>query len=394
MLERFLKYVKIDTQSNENTNKTPSTDSQIEFAKILNDDLHLLGINSIIDEYGFVKGFIKGNSNYKSIGLLAHYDTALELSGKCNPQVINNYDGKDIKIGDYILSPNEFESLNKHIGKTIITTSGDTLLGADDKCGVVIIIEALKHFLKNDNHGDIYFAFTPDEEIGEGIKKFDTSFFNVDYCYTIDGSELGEIEYENFNAARAIVKIKGKSIHPGDAYKKMINASNVAMEFHSMLPIKDRPENTKLYEGFNHLLQIESNVEYAKLTYIIRNHDMLKFNEQKELFISITDSLNKKYNNIIELDLKDQYYNMYEIIKKDLSIIDIPIKAMKELNIKPFSNPIRGGTDGSFLTQMGLPCPNLPTGSYNHHGRYEYAVLEDMKKISELIIKIAELAKN
>lgn len=390
MLERFLKYVKINTKSNDEVNKTPSTDSQIEFAKILLKDLEELNVEASLDEYGFIYGVLRGNIE-GSIGFISHMDTALELEGNCNPQVINNYDGSDINLGEYVLSANEYPSLKENINKTIITTDGNTLLGADDKAGIVEIFEMLKYYKDNKNHKDIYIAFTPDEEIGMGIKKFNVDKFKVDYAYTVDGNNVGDLEFENFNAAVANINVNGISIHPGDAKDKMINASKVLMEFNSLLPKDLVPEKTKGYEGFNHLLSINGDVSNAKAQYIIRNHDKELFEKQINEFKTITKKINDSYKKeIVSVDIKIQYLNMKEIIEKDLSIIELAKRGIIDAGYIPNIKPIRGGTDGAQLTYMGIPCPNLGVGGYNFHSRFEYISLENMEAVSRILISMVK----
>ena len=398
ILEYFLKYVKIDTMSMEDTGNTPSTRKQFDLAYVLKDDLKDLGlININIDEHAFVTAELPSNveGNKLSIGFIAHMDTIPGFSGtNVKPNVIYNYKGNDIKLKGISITKKQFPFLENLIGKTIITTDGTTVLGADDKAGIADIMGMLHYFKENPNvpHCRIMVAFTPDEEIGEGIEKFNLDNFKCDFAYTVDGGSYNEINYENFNAASATVIIKGLDIHPGSAKNQMINASLVAMEFNGMLNVFERPEYTEGYEGFNHLCGIEGAVGEAKMFYILRNHNKEKLEQQKNEFKYAKEFINKKYDkDLIEVIIKDSYSNMAEYIKKDPKCIDRATKAMNKLNIVPEASPIRGGTDGAKLTLMGLNTPNLGTGGYNCHGPYEIACLEEMETVAKLLIEIAKI---
>lgn len=396
MLKRFKKYIKIDTMSDEDNNNCPSSKSQIEFGKLLVEDMKEIGIkNAHIDEHGYVYGSIKSNIDKKvpTVGFIAHMDTSPDFKGGCTNPKVFKYTGGDIVLNeDTLMTVKDFPFLKNLIGETLITTDGTTLLGADDKAGLTEIMEAMKFLIENPSipHGDIKIGFTPDEEIGRGSDLFNIKDFNADFAYTVDGGPLGEFNYENFNAASAKIKIKGRSIHPGDAKKKLINSSLIAMEIQNMLPVQERPEFTENHEGFFLLDKIEGNIENTSMSYIIRDHDLNKFNEKKNLLKKIVEFLNVKYNNCIDLEIKDSYFNMKELILKNYDIVDLAINSMKELNIVPKIVPIRGGTDGARLTFDGLPCPNLFTGGYNYHGRFELASLDTMIKSKNLIIKICE----
>ncbi|WP_066502253.1 peptidase T [Abyssisolibacter fermentans] len=399
--KRFLKYAKIDTQSDENSKTCPSTQKQFNLANELVKELQELNLQDIsVDENGYVMAMLPSNSNEKlpSIGFIAHMDTSPDMSGaNVKPQIIEGYDGEDIILNsdkNIILSPVDFPALKNYVGKTLITTDGTTLLGADDKAGVAEIMSAVEYLIQNPNikHGDIKIAFTPDEEIGAGADLFDVKKFNADFAYTVDGGPIGELEYENFNAAGVSVEINGRNIHPGSAKNKMINATLIAMELNSMLPADQKPQYTEGYEGFFHLMGIKGTVENAAMKFIIRDHDMNKFEEKKELMKNVVEFLNKKYgDNTVELKLKDQYYNMKEKIEPVMHIIETAKKAMEECDVIPLISPIRGGTDGARLSFMGLPCPNLFTGGENFHGKYEYVCIESMNKAVEVILKIIEL---
>ena len=394
LLNYFLDYVKIDTMSSEDTNTTPSTLKQFDLARKLVSDLKDLGLAATLDEKNcYVISELKSNCNSNlTIGLFAHMDTIPGFSGtNVKPNIIRNYDGKEIKLNGITLSPSQFEFLPKLKGKTIITTDGSTVLGADDKAGVAEIMTMLHFFINNPSipHVNIKIAFTPDEEIGGGLKNFDIKGFNCDYAYTVDGETFNEIAYENFNAASAIVNVKGLDIHPGNAKGKMINASLVAMEFNSLLNPTERPELTDGYEGFNHLCSIEGECGIAKLEYIIRNHNKELFQKQKNEFINAKDILNKKYgDSTIELTIKDQYKNMREYIDKDNRCILRARDAIKKSGYDVIETPIRGGTDGAFLTVNGLNTPNLGTGGYNPHGPYEMACLDEMLVVVNILINI------
>ncbi len=395
MINRFTEYVKFDTQSDPQSNTRPSTKKQFDLLNLLEKQLTDLGLVVDYDkENGYIYAKLEGNTKAPAIGFLAHVDTAPDLSGKdVKPQVIDNYDGSVIKLNnDYSLDPEVFSSLNNYINKTLITTSGDTLLGADDKAGIAEIMEAIT-FIKNNNieHGDIWVSFTTDEEIGTGVDFFDVKRFPVDFAYTIDGLEIGEMEFENFNAASASISIEGKSIHPGSAKNQMINAGEVANQFHNALPKGKKPEYTDGYDGFYMLTSMETNIEKATLNYIIRDHDTEKFENMKKEIENIYNAIVKDNAISSELIIKDQYFNMKEKVLEKPYIIDIAKEAMKNVNITPIVGPIRGGTDGSRLSFMGIPCPNIFTGGHNAHGRYEYVCVDSMLKASELVVEIAKL---
>ncbi|MBQ7140559.1 MAG: peptidase T [Bacilli bacterium] len=395
ILKRFLKYVSISTTSNSKSETTPSTKEQFEFAKLLYTELSELGLDRIYfdREHCYLYGYLKGNSiTSTSIGFIAHMDTSEDAKGdNIKPRIIENYDGKDIKLNnDKTLEVKSNPDLLKHIGKTLITTDGNTLLGGDDKAGIVEIMTMLEHFKNtNDPHGDIYVAFTPDEELGKGTKYFNFYQFKPDFAYTVDGEYLGEFSYENFNAATVNIRIKGNDIHPGYAKDKMINALLLANAITNSLP-NETPSNTELREGFYHLMKLNGNVSNAEIKYIIRDHDKEKFEMRKQFIKEVVDNLNLLYNNCISINIKDTYYNMYEKIKDRNEIIENTKDTIKSLGIEPIIKPIRGGTDGANLSHMGLPCPNLGTGAHNFHSVYEYAVLEDMIKTSEILINIAK----
>ena len=398
LLERFIKYVKIDTMSSEDATSTPSTLKQFDLAKILLEELKELGLKDIkLTDTCILTATLPKNTNKESytIGFIAHMDTIPGFSGtNVNPQIYQNYDGKKIDLKNNVsLDPNKFPFLKDLKGKTLITTDGTTVLGADDKAGVAIIMEMLEYFVKNPDveHTEIKVAFTPDEEIGGGIDSFDINEFKADFAYTIDGGEYNQINYENFNAASAIININGLDIHPGSAKGQMINAGSIACEFEMMLDEFAKPMYTEGYEGFNHLCDLSGNVTNAKMFYILRNHDKNKLEKQKQSFIDITSKLNQKYGeNVVKLRLMDSYSNMAEYIKKDPKSVEYAIKAMHKLNIKEKIEPIRGGTDGAKLTLKGLNTPNLGTGGYNCHGPYEFACLEEMQIVLNIIIEIAK----
>ena len=397
--ERFLKYVTFDTQSDENSQTTPSSLKQLKLAKYLVDELKNIGVtNAYVDEFGIVYGSLLANceANCPKIGFIAHMDTSPDMSGEnVKPRIIENYDGSDIILNEklnILMGPNDFESLNRNIGENLIVTDGTTLLGADDKAGIAEIMTMLETIIqKNLPHGDIKIAFTPDEEVGRGTDHFNVKAFDADFAYTVDGGEVEFIDYENFNAASAVLDIQGLSIHPGSAKGKMINALLVGMEFHSMLPVEQNPAYTEGYEGFNHLTDMHGECEHAHMSYIIRNHDETLFEQQKEDFKRIADYLNKKYpENTITLQITDSYANMRQIIEQNMNIIELVKKSMEEIGLQPASAAIRGGTDGARLTYEGLPCPNLGTGGYNYHGKYEYVSINEMEKSVALLLKIVE----
>ena len=400
LIKRFVKYGKVHTTSREDSETVPSTEIQKDLGKILVEDLTEIGLSdAYMDDKGYVYATLKSNTdkNLKKIGFIAHMDTSPAASGEnVNPQIHRNYDGGDIVVNkekNIVLSPNEFSILSEKVGKTIITSDGTTLLGADDKAGITEIIEALKYIIENPQieHSDIKVCFTPDEEVGRGADFFDVEGFNTDFAYTVDGGEIGELEYENFNASSVDIKIIGKSVHPGSAYNVMINAASVATEFNSMVPQNEVPEKTKGYEGFYMLTSISGEVDEAKLSYILRDFDLDGLNQRKAKIEEITKTLQQKYGeDRIIVDIKDSYYNMKEKIEPVMYIIDLAKKAMKDADIEPKIVPIRGGTDGARISYMGIPTPNLFTGGYNFHGYYEYAVAEEMEKAKEVIINIVK----
>lgn len=400
LIKRFVKYAKVHTTSNEDSETVPSTEIQKNLGKILVEDLKEIGLSdAYMDDKGYVYATLKANTdkNLKKIGFIAHMDTSPAASGEnVNPQIHRNYDGGDIVVNkekNIVLSPNEFSILSEKVGKTIITSDGTTLLGADDKAGITEIIEALKYIIENPQieHSDIKVCFTPDEEVGRGADFFDVEGFNTDFAYTVDGGEIGELEYENFNASSVDIKIIGKSVHPGSAYNVMINAASVATEFNSMVPQNEVPEKTKGYEGFYMLTSISGEVDEAKLSYILRDFDLDGLNQRKAKIEEIAKILQQKYGeDRIIVEIKDSYYNMKEKIEPVMYIIDLAKKAMKDADIEPKIVPIRGGTDGARISYMGIPTPNLFTGGYNFHGYYEYAVAEEMEKAKEVIINIVK----
>lgn len=397
--ERLLKYVKIYTTSDEESKTVPSTSRQFDLAKILVKEMKNIGIEDVkVDDKCYVYGYIKATKGYEnkpSIGLIAHMDTAPSACGEnVNPKIIENYNGEDVILKEgTVLSVEKFPHLKKLKGRTLITTDGNTLLGADDKAGIAEILTACEHIInENIPHGKICIAFTPDEEIGRGAENFNVKEFGADFAYTIDGGEEGEISYENFNAASAKVEIHGVSVHPGSAKNTMINALYVAMEFNSMLPSCERPEYTENYEGFYYLEQMEGNTDKVSMSYILRDHDSLKLQNKKDIMIKASKIINEKYGeNTIVVHIKDQYKNMIEHIKPCMHLIDNAKYAMEKLNITPIIEPIRGGTDGATLSYMGLPCPNLGTGGYAYHGEYEHITVEGMDISTNIIIEILKL---
>lgn len=401
--ERFIKYTTFDTtSSSENENQTPSTEKQRVFGQYLVEELKGIGIdNAYIDDKSFVYASIpatKGKENKPKIGFIAHLDTVEDASGEnIKASIVKNYDGKDIVLNkekNIIFSTEKFPSLNKYIGNDLIVTDGTTLLGADDKAGIAEIMTMAETIMNNPNieHGEIKIAFTPDEEIGSGIEYFDVEKFNADFAYTVDGGELGEIEYENFNAASCKITVNGVNVHPGYSKNKMKNAILLAMEFNSMLPPEQKPQYTEKYEGFYHLGYIEGTEEKTKLEYIIRDHDIEKFNQKKEFVKDIINFLNKKYgNNTFVLELKDTYFNMKEKILPNMHLIDNAKKAFNECGVQEKIVPIRGGTDGARLSFRGLPCPNLSTGGENAHSRFEYVPVQSLEKMTEVLLKIINI---
>lgn len=396
--ERFLNYVSFDTQSVENSQTVPSTSKQLKLGKYLVEELQSLGIeNAKIDEYGVVYGTIPSNNNHQGdvIGFIAHMDTSPDASGKdIHPQIIKNYQGQKITLNEdkkLYLDPEQYPQLLHLVHHDLITTDGTTLLGADDKAGIAIIMQMVEylHTHPEFKHNDIQIAFTPDEEIGCGSNHFDVKYFNADYAYTIDGGDIHIVEYENFNAFSAKVNIHGRSIHPGSAKNKMINSTRVAYEFDSLLPVHMRPESTEGYEGFNHLHAIQGTCEETTMDYIIRNHDLQQAKKQCQEFIDIVEFLNKKYGyQIIDLTITESYLNMKEALKDHMFIVEQALAAIKENGLDAYCSPIRGGTDGARLIFMGLPCPNLGTGGFNYHGPYEYCSLTMMEKQVEILLHI------
>ncbi len=400
VLERFLSYISIDTESDASSPTTPSTDKQWDLARKLHQELIDMGMSDVtIDEHAYVMATLPSNVDHEvpTIGFISHFDTTPDYTGKnIKPQIIENYDGGDIPLkgSDLILSPDYFESLKNYIGQTIITTDGTTLLAADDKAGITEIMTAVKYLIDHPEikHGAIKVGFTPDEEIGRGAHKFDVEKFGADWAYTMDGSQVGELEYENFNAAGAVVTFHGKIVHPGYAKGKMINSMYVASEFIESLPKLETPEHTEDYQGFFHLHNMKGSVEKTELHYIIRDHDKEHFEARKEMLLKLVSDLNEQYDReAVSIEINDQYYNMREKVEPVMHIVDVAEKAMKELGITPLIKPIRGGTDGSQLSYMGLPCPNIFAGGHNFHGPYEYVPLESIVKATEVIVKIAEL---
>lgn len=399
IVERFLNYVSFDTQSAEDSQTVPSTAKQLDFAKYLRDELKDEGFDDVeMDDNGYVYATLKSNikKEVPTIGFISHYDTSPDCSGKdVKPRIVKNYDGKDIELSPSIISSTKkFPELLQHVGEDLIVTDGHTLLGADDKAGIAEIVQAMCWLRdhKEIPHGDIRMGFNPDEEIGMGAHHFDVEKFGCEWAYTMDGGDLGDLEFENFNAASAKINIKGVSVHPGYAKGKMINANRLAAEFAAMLPADETPETTEGYEGFYHLLGIESNIENAKLSYIIRDHDRDKFEERKAFIEKCVVEMNKKYGEgTVTADVKDQYYNMKEMIDPKMHVIDIVLKAMQDSGVPPKVEPIRGGTDGAQLSFKGLPCPNIFAGGVNFHGPYEFISVQVMEKAMQVIVKICEI---
>lgn len=403
---RFITYAKIYSTSDAESETTPSTPQQWDIAKYLFEELKSLGLEDVsLDDNGYIMAYIPSNletnTTEPTVGFIAHYDTSPDFSGKnVNPIVWENYDGEDLLLNKetgFTLSPKRFESLKNYIGKTLITTDGTTLLGADDKAGVAEIVTAAEYLMTHPEikHGRIAIGFTPDEEIGRGAHKFDVEKFGADWAYTMDGGEVGELEYENFNAAGAVVKIHGLSVHPGYAYGKMVNAALLAAEFIKMLPENETPATTKGFEGFYHLMDITADVSEAKLQYIIRDHDEAQYEARKAFMQSQVAAFNAQYGSgVAEIEIKEQYRNMKQQFEGKMHIIDIAAQAMKDANVEPKIKAIRGGTDGAQLSYMGLPCPNIFAGGINFHGPYEYIALESMEKAVKVIINIAKALKN
>jgi tripeptide aminopeptidase len=401
IIDRFISYVKIDSQSDANSESTPSTKKQWNIANKLVQDLNHIGLSKVsIDENAYIYATLPSNIKKKcpTIGFISHFDTSPDFSGtNINPQIVKNYNGSDIVLNknkNIILSSEYFSEIKQYKGQTIITTDGNTLLGSDDKAGVCEIISAMEFLINNPEikHGDIKIGFTPDEEIGRGAHKFDVAKFGADWAYTMDGSQIGELEYENFNAASAIIKIKGRIVHPGYAKGKLVNSMYYASKFINMVPLNETPEKTEGYEGFYHLTSIKGLVEQTELQYIVRDHDLNKFKNRKAFLINLVERLNKEFDqNIFEIKITDQYFNMKEKVEPHMHIVDIAEKAMKALNIKPLIKPIRGGTDGSQLSYMGLPCPNIFAGGHNFHGKYEYLPVNSMISAIKVICKVCEI---
>ena len=398
--DRFLQYVKFETRSDEKSETIPSTPTQLEFAKILVKELEEIGMENVyVNDACFVNATLPGNvdKDVPVIGFIAHMDTADFNATNVNPKIVENYDGKDIVLNeakDIVLSVEEFPNLKNYVGKTVITTDGTTLLGADDKAGIVEIVEAMKYLIEHPEikHGTVKVAFGPDEEIGRGADNFNVEEFGADFAYTMDGGPVGELEYESFNAAGAVFKIKGKSVHPGTAKGKLINASLIAAEVVNSFPADEVPEKTEGYEGFYFLDKINSNCEEAELSYILRDHDREKFEAKKEFAANVAKKINEKYGKeLVSVEIKDQYYNMGEIIKDHMNVVEIAKKAMENLGIKPVIEPIRGGTDGSKISFMGLPTPNIFAGGENFHGKYEFVALESMILATDVIVEIVKL---
>ena len=401
IIRRFISYVTIDTESDPNSNTTPSTAKQWDLANKLAEELRTIGMQDVtIDSNAYIMATLPSNVDHEvpTIGFVSHFDTSPDFTGaNVKPQIIEDYDGSDIVLNDaknIVLSPDYFEDLLLYKGQTLITTDGTTLLGADDKAGICEIVSAMEYLIRHPEikHGKVRVGFTPDEEIGRGAHKFDVKKFGAKWAYTMDGSQVGELEYENFNAAGAVVTVKGKIVHPGYAKGKMINSMYIAQKFIESLPRLETPEHTEGYQGFFHLHDMKGKVEETELHYIIRDHDKDQFEARKAFMIQIMETMNAQYGDgTITLDIKDQYFNMKEKVEPVMHIVDIAEEAMKQLDIKPLIKPIRGGTDGSQLSYMGLPCPNIFAGGHNFHGRYEYVPVESIIKATNVICKIAEL---
>ena len=400
LLDRFLRYVAVDTQSDENSDSQPSTAKQLNLLKLLCEELNQMGVQATLDEFGYVMGSIPSNIDKKvpAVGFIAHVDTAPDASGKdVKPQIIPAYDGSTIPlkgVPDLQLKPEEFPELLHYVGQTLVTTDGTTLLGADDKAGVAEIMDAVQYIMAHPEckHGPVMIGFTPDEEIGRGVIKFDVQRFGADYAYTMDGGEVGELEFENFNAASAKIHVQGCNVHPGYAKGKMKNAILIGQEFQSMLPALARPEHTEGYEGFFHLISFKGSVEEADFAYIIRDHDRARFEARKEMMVKVAGFMNEKYGKgTVDLVVKDQYYNMREQVEPHYHIIDKAVKAMEMAGVKPKIQPIRGGTDGANLSFKGLPCPNLFAGGLNFHGKMEFVPVESMEKAAQVILNLVGL---
>lgn len=400
VVDRFLKYVKFDTESSTETGTTPSTPGQIVLARELEKELHEMGLEDIsLDEKGYIMATLPANTDKEvpTIGFVAHMDTSPDLTGKdVNPQIVKNYDGKDIILNkelNIVLSPNDFPEMQDYVGQDLIITDGKTLLGADDKAGIAEILTAIKYLKDHPEikHGKIRIGFTPDEEIGAGADYFDVEKFGCEWAYTMDGGPIGELEYENFNAAGVKINIQGRSVHPGYAKDKMVNALVVANKLVSLLPSNERPEHTTGYEGFYHLTNISGTVDAATVGYIIRDHDREIFEKRKQVMLDTIAFINKLYPDSTSVEIKDQYYNMREKVEPVKHVVDLAFEAMTAVGVTPIVKPIRGGTDGARLSFMGLPCPNIFAGGHNFHGRYEFVPIQSMEKAVQVIVKIAEL---
>ncbi len=400
ILDRFLRYVSVDTQSDEESQTQPSAAKEWNLLKMLRDELAAMGVDVTLDEYGYVMASIPSNIDKKvpAVGFIAHVDTAPDASGKdVKPQIVKNYDGGAIAlkgVPGLELRPDEFPEMLHYVGQTLITTDGTTLLGADDKAGVAEIMNAVQYIVEHPEfkHGPVKIGFTPDEEIGRGVVKFDVPRFGADYAYTMDGGEIGELEFENFNAASAKISVQGRNVHPGSAKGKMKNAILIGQEFNALLPIEQRPEYTQDYEGFFHIISFKGSVEEASFAYIIRDHDRTKFEQKKELIQKAADFINAKYGEgTVKLEVRDQYYNMREQVEPHYHIVEKAVKAMEMAGIKAKIQPIRGGTDGANLSFKGLPCPNIFAGGLNFHGKMEFVPLESIEKASDVILNLVKL---
>ncbi len=401
IIDRFISYVTIDTESNPNSITTPSSKKQWDLVNVLVDELKQIGMQEVtVDENAYIMATLPSNVKYKTsiVGFISHFDTSPDFTAKnVKPQVVDKYDGEDLVLNkeeNIVLSPSYFEDLLLYKGQTLITTDGTTLLGADDKAGITEIVSAMEYLIHHPEikHGKIRVGFTPDEEIGRGAHKFEVDKFGVDWAYTVDGSQVGELEYENFNAANAVVTVKGKIVHPGYAKGKLVNSMYLATQFINSLPNMETPEHTADREGFFHLYNVKGLVEETKLQYLIRDHDRKHFEARKQVISKLADELNSQYEReVFSVQIKDQYYNMREKIEPVMHIVDIAREAMEKANITPIIKPIRGGTDGSQLSFMGLPCPNIFAGGHNFHGRYEYVPVESMQKAIEVIVNIVQL---
>ena len=400
LTDRFLHYVSFDTQSDELTNMTPSTPGQMIFARELEKELKAIGMTEVsLDENGYLMATLPSNTDKEVpvIGFIAHLDTSPDMSGRhVTPRILKNYDGKDItlcKEENIVLRTEDFPEVLHYIGQDLIVTNGKTLLGADDKAGIAEIISAMEYLIQHPEikHGKIRVAFTPDEEIGQGAHKFDVKKFGAQWAYTLDGGEIGELEYENFNAAVASITFNGRAVHPGYAKHQMINSIRVATQYAIMLPRWETPEHTEGYEGFYHLISFEGTVEKTVLTYIIRDHDRDRFERRKKEFEHLTRKINKEFPDCASLEIKDQYYNMREKVEPVMYIVDLAFKAMEDVGVTPIVKPVRGGTDGAQLSFKGLPCPNIFAGGLNFHGRYEFVPIQSMEKAKEVVVQIAKL---